>query len=139
SCIVATRSRAVRTSKDQLEADAFVLCMASGSARFARSAKFTLPIQPMKGYSLTLRSRGRSQHLTRSVTDFDNKVVFAPLRQDDAAMVRIAGVADLVGPDLRLDEPRHLRFPGRRERSWISIPRPTISPGLVCALRRPTA
>jgi D-amino-acid dehydrogenase len=104
--IVATRSRAVRTSKDQLEADAFVLCMASGSARFARSAKFTLPIQPMKGYSLTLRSRGRSQHLTLSVTDFDNKVVFAPLRQDDAAMVRIAGVADLVGPDLRLDEQR---------------------------------
>jgi D-amino-acid dehydrogenase len=100
------RLRAVRTSKDQLEADAFVLCMASGSARFARSAKFTLPIQPMKGYSLTLRSRGRSQHLTRSVTDFDNKVVFAPLRQDDAAMVRIAGVADLVGPDLRLDEQR---------------------------------
>lgn len=100
------RLRAVRTDCGAIEADVFVLCLAQGSVRLARSAGFRLPVQPMKGYSLTLATAVDTQPLRRSVTDFDNKIVYAPLRQGNRTAVRVAGIADLVGGDMALDERR---------------------------------
>ncbi len=93
---------AVRANGTEIEADHFVLCLGSGSARFARACGFRLPIQPMKGYSFTFRPRDRSGELRHSVTDADRKIVFAPLDRPDGQVIRAAGIADLVGEDHRI-------------------------------------
>jgi D-amino-acid dehydrogenase len=101
-----SRLHAVETDAGPVEADVFVLCLGPGSARFAQSAGFRLPIQPMKGYSLTVPAAAGTAALTRSVTDFDNKIVFAPLNSGGRAVVRVAGIAELIGDDLALDPKR---------------------------------
>lgn len=100
------RLRAIRTDRGAVEADAFVLCLAQGSVHLARSAGFRLGLQPMKGYSLTVPTAADTPPLRRSVTDFDNKIVYAPLRQGNRTLVRVAGIADLVGGDVTLDRGR---------------------------------
>lgn len=98
--------RAVRVGAREVAADRFVLCLGAGSARFARRAGVRLPVYPMKGYSLTLRPRTPGGALAHSVTDADRKVVFAPLAEDGAPLIRAAGIADLVGHDPALDPAR---------------------------------
>ena len=85
--------------------------LGAGAAAFARRAGLRLPVYPMNGYSLALRPRTPAAALAHSVTDADRKVVFAPLDRagpsgDAEALVRVAGVADLVGHDPRLDPAR---------------------------------
>ena len=94
----------VSTTRGDIRADLTVICAGSESRRLALEANLRLPIYPLKGYSLTARLREGS--LARSVTDFDRKTVFAPLGQGPGQFVRIAGIADLVGHDLKLDEGR---------------------------------
>jgi len=96
---------AVATSAGEVEADLFVLALASGSVAFARGLDIRLPILPLKGYSITTRLSGGGG-LRRSVTDSDGKVVFAPLQGPDGPMLRIAGIADLDGDDARPDPAR---------------------------------
>ena len=50
---------AVDTSKGQVQADRFVLCMGAASSAFARACGFYLPIYPLKGYSITLTPAAR--------------------------------------------------------------------------------
>ena len=104
----AGRMVAVQAGAERIGADVFVLALGSGAGGFARAAGFRLPVYPLKGYSLTVRPRGAP--LTRSVTDADRKVVFAPLDAYEGGAgpaIRAAGVADMVGLDARLD-PRRL-------------------------------
>jgi len=100
------RMVAVQAGGVEIGADAFVLALGAGAAAFARQAGLWLPVYPMKGYSLTLRPRIPASALRHSVTDADRKVVFAPLERDGAALIRVAGVADMVGHDRRLDPAR---------------------------------
>ena len=97
---------AVRLGAEEITADHFILCLGSGAARFARGCGIRLPIEPMKGYSLTLRPRGKAAELAHSVTDADRKIVFAPLARADGQMIRAAGCADLVGDDPHIDPAR---------------------------------
>ena len=90
------RLAAVLAGGERVEADAFVLAFGSGAPRFAAGVGLRLPIYPMKGYSLTARPRTPIEH---SVTDADRKVVFAPLDRGGERLIRIAGVADMVGHD----------------------------------------
>ena len=83
-----------------------MLCLGSGAARFARACGFRLPVEPMKGYSLTLRPRNDAGRLVHSVTDADRKLVFAPLEREGGQVIRVAGIADLVGEDRRIDAKR---------------------------------
>ena len=94
----------VRIGADGIEAAQTVLCLGAGAAAFARAAGVRLPIVPMKGYSLTLRPHTPLRH---SVTDAARKIVFAPLF--DAVPgpgIRVAGIADFVGQDRRIDQVR---------------------------------
>ena len=100
------RLRAINTNAGPIEADVFVLSMASPSAAFARTLGFRLPLYPLKGYSITATPRTNAQPLQRSVTDFDSKVVFAPLQLDGLPAIRAAGIADMVGIDAALDQAR---------------------------------
>lgn len=97
---------AVSAGGTEIAADAFVLCLGSGSARFADACGFCLPIQSMKGYSLTLRPRVPEAMLRHSVTDADRKVVFAPISRNGDPMIRVAGIAEMIGDDRRVDPKR---------------------------------
>lgn len=97
---------AVRAGDEEITADRFVLCLGHGSAGFAEACGFHLPIQAMKGYSLTLRPNSDAAMLRHSVTDADRKVVFAPLHRADGPMIRVAGIAEMIGNDRRIDPAR---------------------------------
>lgn len=84
----------------RIDADALVLCAGADAAKLARTAGARLPIQPMKGFSLTA-PLGRSAPGV-SITDVSNRVVFARL----GGRMRIAGLADLGARDRTVDPKR---------------------------------
>lgn len=95
--------RAARLSSgERLGADAFVLANGHEAAHLARPLGLRLPIYPIKGYSITLPLRNAALAPKVSVTDAGRKMVFAPL----GGQLRVAGFAELVGRDLRLDGAR---------------------------------
>jgi len=84
---------AVHTSAGDIEADAFVTCLGVGSAAMLAPLGITLPLYPLKGYSLTAPVREPEYAPRVSITDIDHKVVYAPL----ADQLRVAGMVDLIG------------------------------------------
>ena len=101
SFVVEKRSvRALRTSAGEIEADRFVLAAGCASPALARTAGFTLPVHPMKGYSITLPATRDSPVV--SITDTRAKIVFCRLQDE----VRIAGMAELGGASLKVDRRR---------------------------------
>ena len=104
------RVRAVSTDHGLISADAFVLALGSGSARFARRIGIELPIYPAKGYSLTasirarsIRARGRAPVL--STVDERNGVAIT--RFSDR--LRVTAGAELAGYDTS-HRPRDFAF-----------------------------
>ncbi|WP_291997549.1 D-amino acid dehydrogenase [Candidatus Accumulibacter sp. ACC012] len=93
----------VETSAGRLEADAYVLAAGCDSERLARRAGLSLPIYPLKGYSLTAPISDPKAAPTLSVTDFQRKIVYARL----AGRLRVAGIADIGGYDCSI-APRRL-------------------------------
>lgn len=94
---------AVDTGSGHVQADRFVLCMGASSGGFARACGFYLPIYPVKGYSITLQPAREAGTLRHSVTDFERKLVFAPLARAAGTAIRVAGIADLDGNDMSID------------------------------------
>jgi len=82
------------------EADAFVLALGNGARALAHPLGVDLPVQPLKGYSLTLPITGQAPAI--SITDASAKVVYARLGDS----LRVAGMADVVGADPRFDNRR---------------------------------
>lgn len=80
-------------------ADAFVLCMGSYSAAFARQLGISLRIYPAKGYSVTLPVIDPAHSYNVSLTDDEYKLVFSRLGD----RLRIAGTAELNGYDTALN------------------------------------
>ena len=101
--VAAERIAAVQTSAGAIEADRFVLALGSASHALARTLGLSLPVYPLKGYSITLDAASAPGAAPRvSVTDAARKVVFARLGE----RVRVAGMAELVGHDLRIPQER---------------------------------
>lgn len=94
--------KAARTSKGDLEADAFVLASGVAARKIGRSAGLDLPIYPLKGYSATAPVPEGAHAPSVSITDAARKVVYARL----GSTLRLAGAADLVGGDLKIDHRR---------------------------------
>ena len=76
-----------------LQADAYVLCLGSFSAQWAKLVGHTLRIYPAKGYSVTLPVINESASYNVSLTDDEYKLVFSRLGN----RLRIAGTAELNG------------------------------------------
>lgn len=86
----------------RVPADRIILSAGTGAPRLARRLGVHLPVQPMKGYSITTLPGPAAP--TASITDVANRVVFARLGN----RMRIAGLAELGKRDTRVD-PKRLR------------------------------
>lgn len=94
---------AVQTTAGEVEGDAFILAMATGSVRLAQELGLRLPVYPLKGYSVTVTASAEPFAAPLvSVTDATRKIVFARL----GGRLRIAGMAELVGHDDSIPEAR---------------------------------
>jgi D-amino-acid dehydrogenase len=85
------------------EADCYLLAAGSDSATLSRTAGLTLPILPVKGYSLTLERDGRETWPRVPVIDRDRHLAVVPLAD---GRLRVAGLAEFAGHDLRVDDRR---------------------------------
>ena len=90
------------TSGETLAADAVVLALASHSRGLARTAGLDLPVQPVKGYSVTLPVGEGETLPAMGVLDHDRRVVMGAL----GGALRAAGTAELAGYDTAIDPVR---------------------------------
>jgi D-amino-acid dehydrogenase len=96
------RIAGVQTSAGLLSADAYVLAAGMQSRMLGESAGLSLPIYPLKGYSLTAPIRQDDVAPEISVTDFERKVLYARIGDK----LRVAAMVDMVGEDVSLNPKR---------------------------------
>lgn len=95
-------AHSVKTMDRQIEADAFVLATGARAPLLGRQLGESLPIYPIKGYSVTLQMKSSRDAPHRNVTDLSKKMVLAPLD----GKLRVAAMAEVVGHDLRIPAER---------------------------------
>ena len=102
--IAATSGRVVGldTTAGALGADAFVLAAGIQSRNLAAHVGISLPLYPLKGYSLSAPIRPTDTAPAISVTDFERKVLYARIGDK----LRVAAMVDMVGEDLSLNPKR---------------------------------
>ncbi|KAF1020106.1 MAG: D-amino acid dehydrogenase 1 [Paracidovorax wautersii] len=94
---------AVRLADGQrIEADHFVVAAGPQAQALLRPLGLRLPIEPIKGYSVTLPIVDDAAAPHASITDTGRKLVHARLGRH----LRVAGFAELCGADLSIDERR---------------------------------
>jgi len=94
----AGRITAARTSAGRLVADCYVVAAGSYSTRLLRPLGLKLPVQPVKGYSVTFDRVDGAPALGLPLADDDLHAVVTPL----AGLIRAAGTAEFAGYDLTL-------------------------------------
>jgi D-amino-acid dehydrogenase len=97
TALAATRGRvtAAVAADERFAADAFVLANGVAAPALMRPLGVTLPIYPVKGYSISVAVTDAAALPATSVTDFERKIVYARL----GGRLRVAGMADIVGLD----------------------------------------
>jgi D-amino-acid dehydrogenase len=89
----ACRIAVLRTDAGEMTADAYVLAAGAQAGGLARLAGLHLPVQPLRGYSITAPLRPGNRAPVRSITDAARKIVYAPVGDT----LRVAGFAELGG------------------------------------------
>jgi D-amino-acid dehydrogenase len=92
----------VVTSNGRLEADAYVLATGWSSPALGQDLGLRLPINPVKGYSITVGTAGWNDSPQIAVLDESFLVGLVPLGR----RLRLAGSAEFTGPDLTLNRRR---------------------------------
>jgi D-amino-acid dehydrogenase len=92
----------LETSAGAMGADAFVLAAGIQSRNLAAQVDISLPLYPLKGYSLTAPIRATDTAPEISVTDFERKVLYARIGDK----LRVAAMVDIVGENLDLTPQR---------------------------------
>lgn len=87
---------------ETVNAEYIIVCLGVESTALLADIGINVPVQALKGYSLTLAIENPSYAPHLSITDFERKVVYARLGN----RLRVAGMADLVGIDYRIDRQR---------------------------------
>ena len=84
------------TGMRTIAADSYVLAAGMQSRTLSDTVGITLPLYPLKGYSLTAPIRADDVAPEISVTDFERKVLYARIGNK----LRVAAMVDMVGEDL---------------------------------------
>ena len=90
----------VRTTRGDFEPQQIVLAAGAWSAQVAGALKLKLPLQPAKGYSVTVKRPGAFPRFPLRLGEA--KVVATPMGE----WLRFAGTLELAGHDLRIDRRR---------------------------------
>jgi D-amino-acid dehydrogenase len=90
------RITGIDTDNGVIAADSYVLAAGIQSRNLSDSVGITLPLYPLKGYSLTAPIRQDDVAPEISVTDFERKVLYARIGDK----LRVAAMVDMVGEDL---------------------------------------
>ena len=103
---VGDRIARVTTSKGSIEADEFVLCLGVFAPDFARRLGVSLPIYPIKGYSVTMPLDDSNLAPTVGGVDEDNLVAYARFGN----RLRVTATAEFAGFDKshRPEDFRHM-------------------------------
>ena len=89
----ATRITGVATSTGMLQADAYVLALGSWSPRLVRPLGISLPVYPVKGYSITVPITDADAAPVSTVMDESYKVAITRLGN----RIRVGGTAEISG------------------------------------------
>jgi D-amino-acid dehydrogenase len=95
------RVTGVDTSEGLLTADGYVLALGSFSPHLAAGLGLRLPVEPIKGYSITVPIIDESRAPVSTVMDETYKVAITRL----GSRIRVGGLAEIAGFDTRL-QPR---------------------------------
>ena len=82
---------ALLTDAGEIGGDVFVLAAGARSGSLGKLAGLRLPVQPMRGYSITATLQPGNVAPVRSITDAARKVVYAPV----GGTLRVAGFAEI--------------------------------------------
>ncbi len=93
---------ALKTSAGDIAADEIIVAAGLQSRALMLTAGLSLPLYPLKGYSLTAPITAAHKPPVVSVTDFEKKILYARIGSD----LRVAAMVDMVGEDTRLDPGR---------------------------------
>ena len=93
---------AVETSGGRITADAFVLALGSYSPALAKPLGLTLPVYPVKGYSITVPIVDESRAPVSTVMDETYKIAITRLGD----RIRVGGMAEIAGFDNTLHAKR---------------------------------
>jgi len=88
--------------EESLRSDAYVIALGSYSAPLLRQIGISIPVYPVKGYSITLPLAPGDVAPQTSLTDHARKIVMSRLGD----RLRVAGTAELTGYDTEMNEPR---------------------------------
>jgi D-amino-acid dehydrogenase len=91
---------AIHTSRGRLTADEFVLAGGAWSAQLCCDLGIRLPVQPAKGYSVTIESPPRRMRVPSILKE--SKVAITPIGEK----LRFAGTLELAGLDLSINRRR---------------------------------
>ncbi len=86
---------AVQTDTGEVAADGVVLCLGVYTPQLARQIGLTIPVYPVKGYSITAPVSGRNNPPTIGGVDEENLVAYAPYGD----RVRATATAEFSGYD----------------------------------------
>jgi D-amino-acid dehydrogenase len=96
------RIESALTSKGEIRADQFVVATGNGTNAVLQQMNQALPIEPIKGYSVSFPIVNRDRAPNGSITDQSRKVVFARIGNT----LRVAGFAEICGNNLEIDQRR---------------------------------
>ncbi|HZP82662.1 MAG TPA: FAD-dependent oxidoreductase [Chthonomonadaceae bacterium] len=94
----------VRTTQGEFRADQVVLAAGSWSPGLARALRLNLPIQPAKGYSITVKRPATAP--TRPLILSEARVAVTPMVSDTGPTLRFAGTLEIAGLDFSLNQRR---------------------------------
>lgn len=97
-----TRVSGVATSAGMLQADAYVLALGSYSSRLVAPLGISLPVYPVKGYSITVPIKDASGAPESTVMDESYKVAITRLGD----RIRVGGTAEISGFSTKLYDAR---------------------------------
>jgi D-amino-acid dehydrogenase len=100
--------QAIEMGTDVMPVEQLVLAAGHRSAAVGL-ARLSLPLYPLKGYSLSVPIGAEHQAPNVSITDYDRKIVYARIGEQ----LRVAAMVDIVGFDAGL-EPKRLALMKRQ-------------------------
>ena len=95
-------SRVLLGSGESIEADAYVIALGSYSPLLLRPIGISIPVYPLKGYSITIPLAPGDVAPRMSLSDGAHKLVMSRLGE----RLRVAGTAELTGYDMAINEVR---------------------------------